>query len=236
MAKSRFNGPVIFRSIESQVQGLIAEPIPATANESLAHTQALILYQIIRLFDGDILARASAERHIANLETSALNLLAHVRFDSDEDAARVAACPEEVLSLLPVSQTKAFWVDWIFQESMRRTLLFSFFLIQAYRALMGHRGMVCDGRLGLVHSWTLSRTLWGACTAVEFAEAWRAGRHFVVTNGRFYWVLKEAMADDVDDFGRIWISSAMGIEETEGWFASRGGSLRASSRTIPQAR
>lgn len=216
MAKNRVNAPIIFRSIEAKVQDLLASPLPLTARACLAHTQALILYQIIRLFDGDITARACAERSISDLETSAMALLAHVNFDIENPAA---------LPLFPLAPTKMFWHDWIFQESSRRTLLLTFYFLQAYRILSGQKGLHCDGRLGLCHSWTFSAHLWGARSAVEFAEAWGGKRHFVVNSGRFEEVLDKVGADDVDVFGKIFLSSFLGIDETEGWFASKGGML-----------
>lgn len=188
--------------------------------ESLAHTQALILYQIIRLFDGDIGARASAERTIPSLETSALCLLTHIQFHTDAAAE---------LPLYPLATTKSFWKDWIFQETARRTILLTFYFLQAYRLLRGDVGLACDGKLGLVHSWTVSGHLWHAGTPVEFAEVWRKRKHYVVTNSMFMQVLDEAQADDIDWFGKMMISSLLGIDEAEGWFCSRGGSLYKDS-------
>ncbi|CAM1501812.1 Fc.00g037960.m01.CDS01 [Cosmosporella sp. VM-42] len=218
LAKNRVNAPVIFRSIESRVQDLLAAPDPVAPRDCLAHTQALLLYSIIRLFDGDIAARASAERTIPALESSALSLLTHVTFDIEGTGAKE-------LPLFPLAPTKAFWSEWIFQESTRRTLLITFFFAQAYRILSGVRGLQCDGRLGLCHAWTLSSYLWHARTSVAFAEAWKMKKHFVITNADFEEVLDKAMAEDIDSFGRIFISSYMGIEEAEGWFLSRGGKL-----------
>ncbi|EFY89130.1 hypothetical protein J3458_019710 [Metarhizium acridum] len=173
-------------------------------HRNLAHTHSLVLYQAIRLFDGDIQARASAERIIPEVEESAMRLLAHVRFDLEFPAGE--------LPLYPLAPTKNFWADWILQESARRTVLFCFFFLQAYRLVAGQKGLECDGRLGLCLSWTLSAHLWNAGTPVQFARAWRDKRHFVVTDAQFGEVLSEAEAGDVDRFGRMWISSLLGTE------------------------
>ncbi|PTD03687.1 hypothetical protein HYE67_000623 [Fusarium culmorum] len=217
IAKNRVNSPIIFRSIESRVNDLLAAPAPITPLECLAHTHALILYQIIRLYDGDIGARASAERIIPAIEASAVSLFSYAQFDIDATAI--------ALPTYPIAPTKSFWQDWILQESLRRTLLFSFFFVQAYRIMSGCKIMQCDGRLGLCHAWTLSAHLWNATTPLSFAEAWRDKNHYVVTNAIFSEVLAEAQADDIDVFGKIMISSLMGRDEAEGWFASRGGKL-----------
>ncbi|KAG8420661.1 hypothetical protein J3459_010877 [Metarhizium acridum] len=204
LAKTRANAAVIFRAIGLRVRDLICSPAPTTVIEILAHTQSLVLYQAIRLFDGDIQARASAERINPDVEESAMRLLAHVRFDLESPAGE--------LPLYPLAPTKNFWADWILQESARRTVLLCFFFLQAYRLVAGQKGLECDGRLGLCLSWTLSAHLWNAGTPVQFARAWRDKRHFVVTDAQFGEVLSEAEAGDVDRFGRMWISSLLGTE------------------------
>ncbi|RSL75429.1 hypothetical protein CEP51_010870 [Fusarium floridanum] len=218
LAKNRVNSPFIFRSIETRVNDLLSSPPPITPLECLAHTQALILYQIIRLFDGDIGARASAERMIPAIESSAMSLFSHVQYDLDGTSTRS-------LPLFPIAPAKTFWMDWILQESLRRTLLFTFYFMQIYRIMAGYRGLQCDGRMGLCHSWTLSAHLWNARSPLAFAEAWTNKKHLVVTDALFGKVLQEAMAHDVDVLGRIFISSLLGVDEAEGWFASRGGKL-----------
>lgn len=218
LAKNRVNSPFIFRSIETRVNDLLSSPPPITPLDCLAHTQALILYQIIRLFDGDIGARASAERMIPAIESSAMSLFSHVQYDID----RTPTCS---LPLFPIASTKTFWMDWILQESLRRTLLFTFYFMQIYRIMAGYRGLQCDGRMGLCHSWTLSAHLWNARSPLAFAEAWTNKNHLIVTDALFGKVLQEAMAHDVDVLGRIFISSLLGVDEAEGWFASRGGKL-----------
>ncbi|TWU75132.1 hypothetical protein ED733_002773 [Metarhizium rileyi] len=221
LAKTPLNASIIFRAIDIRVNDLLSSPPPTTLLEILAHAQSLILYQAIRLFDGDIHARAAAERIMPEVEDSAMCLLAHVRFDLGSPAGE--------LPLYPVAPTRDFWNDWILQESARRTVLFCFFFLQAYRLVAGQKGLECDGRLGLCRSWTMSAHLWNAGTPVQFARAWRDKKHFVVTDAHFEEVLRDARADDVDRFGRMWISSLLGMEEAEGWFASKGGVLSSSS-------
>ncbi|KAJ4254292.1 hypothetical protein NW762_009883 [Fusarium torreyae] len=217
LAKNRVNSTIILRNIESRVNDLLSTPPPITPIDCLAHTQALLLYQIIRLYDGDISARASAERIIPAIEASAISLFSYAKFDLNGASTS--------LSLYPIAPTKIFWQEWILEESLRRTLLFSFYFIQTYRIMSGCKILQCDGRLGLCHSWTMSAHLWNATTPLSFAEAWRDKKHFVVTNAIFSDVLAEAKADDIDVFGKIMISSLLGREEAEGWFASKGGKL-----------
>lgn len=221
MAKTNINGPIIMRSVETYAQSLLAAPSPSTPPERLAHTHALLLYQIIRLLDGDILSRTSAERDIPALEASAYALLAHVNFETP-----LLPPPALDLPIHPLPPTTRFWERWAFEESTRRTLLFSSFFLQTYRAVSGRQLLPCDGKLFIEHTLTMSAHLWEARTAAEFAASWRDREHFVVANAQFDSFIRDAKADDVDQFGRILISALMGIEEADAWLSVRGGSLR----------
>ncbi len=218
LAKNAVNAPVVFSLIDAHVGTLLAAPPPTTLRLALAHAHALILYQVMGLFDGDIAARGRGERLIPALEAATMQLLAHVRFDSE--LLRVTD-----LAAYPVQPARDLWHDWRLHESARRTVLITFYMLQAYRAMASpaQAGARCSA---LRHSWTLSRGLWQADSPAEFARVWREGRWFVITNGRFEEALRAARADDVDAFGRMWFTALMGIEEAEGWFAAKGGSLR----------
>lgn len=226
MAKNRTNSQVILRSIEARVNDLLQSPNPTEPFQILARTHALLLYHIIRIFDGDIGARAAAERTQSALEDSAMDLLLHVDFNCPSPQKGAAS----QLSLSPFGPTRQFWRDWIVQESGRRTLLFTFFFLQAYRVISGQPVGGCDGRLGMCHAFTLSASLWHAESPLAFARAWHQGRHLVVENTDFSIVLGQAKAEDVDAYGRIILTSLIGKDEAEVWFAAKGGSLWPEER------
>ncbi|CAK96813.1 hypothetical protein CBS115989_6722 [Aspergillus niger] len=216
MARNEINAPVILSSFKTRIDDLLASPPPKTPLEALAHTQSLILYQIMRLFDGDIHARLSAEPLIPMLETSAFSLLNYVYFPAAE--------PDTALTA-PMDAVMQSWTEWVYQESARRTALFTFYLVQIYRLVTGENNLSCDGRLGLIHSWYLSAYLWSAQTAFDFAVAWNENQHFVVCNADFGHVLERARPSDVDVFGRMLLSTLLGIDQVKAWFYSRGAIL-----------
>ncbi|GKZ24251.1 hypothetical protein AbraIFM66951_002290 [Aspergillus brasiliensis] len=216
MARNEINAPVILSSFRTRIDDLLASPPPSTALEALAHTQSLILYQIMRLFDGDIHARLSAEPLIPLLETSAFNLLNYIYFPTAELDTTITT---------PIDVIMPSWSEWVYQESARRTALFTFYLVQIYRLVTGENNLSCDGRLGLIHSWYLSAPLWNAQTAFDFAVAWNEHQHFVVCNGDFGHVLENARPSDVDVFGRMLLSTVFGIDQAKAWFYSRGAIL-----------
>lgn len=70
--RTQANTAMVMRALHSSVRELVdaeAGRVGATPVEMLARTQALFLYQIIRLLDGDIFLRAQGERDIPLLQT-----------------------------------------------------------------------------------------------------------------------------------------------------------------------
>ncbi|KAE8138385.1 hypothetical protein BDV38DRAFT_270579 [Aspergillus pseudotamarii] len=208
------NRPLITSLIRTNIQTLLTSPVPTTPLETLSHTHALLLYQIMLFFSPDPNSNISL---IPDLESSALTLLSCIYFPD----------PSNTASILPSNPEakQDFWTSWIFQESARRTVLFTFYLIQLSRLVQGEKNLVCDGKLGLVHSWYLSAHLWGAQDAGEFGVAWMEKDHFIVGELNFGRVLTEARAADVDVFGRMLLVSYLGIEEARAWFLARGALL-----------
>ncbi|KAJ1561123.1 hypothetical protein HK405_004859 [Cladochytrium tenue] len=200
---------------------------PLSMQEALAHLHSLLLYEIICLLDGDLAARAAAERAIPAVETAATGLLVHVKWhgtDANENDYSLDGTTSELVSP-SIAYLTDFWSSWIFQESARRTILLTFYFLHAYRIITGMQRLECDVRLALCQSWTLSARLWNAESVHEFGEAWKTAPRFVVRDSDFSIPLREAGPEDFDAFGRMMISSWMGIAEAEAWFASRGGSL-----------
>lgn len=212
LAKNSVNTAVVLRTIDSRLHALLAAPEPTTPLECVAKTQALLLYNIIGIFDTDINARATVENTQALLQRSARRLLSFITFDSLQDA------PEE--NALALS-ARAFWDSWVLMESARRTFLISLYFMHLYCIIVGSPSRTCDERRYLNRYWTISASLWHATTPVDFARTWRANRFFLARVGNFHQLLAEARADDIDDFSRIFLSSLMGIEEFRVWMASR---------------
>ncbi|KAL2258112.1 hypothetical protein VTK26DRAFT_8702 [Humicola hyalothermophila] len=303
MAKNAVNAEVVLRAIENRAQELAASPMPLDPLEIIARAQAMLLYQIIRIFDGDMQSMSS-ERGGADqaLEDACFALMNHITVDtavvtgspnqSDDPSTfypspscsdvsnpsspatkrttdlnanpnphtnltqshrasfpphstqspgganhnpsvdihlqAPATAPEPDLPLYPLDATRSFWQTWVFQESARRTVLTAGYFLTLRRMLRGEMPPVCGGRLVTAaarHSFTISTHLWGARDPLSFAIAWRTGRRWVVRNNNYAEVLSNARADDVDTFGKMMLTSEMGINETRGWLITAGGDL-----------
>ncbi|KKK16903.1 hypothetical protein ARAM_002674 [Aspergillus rambellii] len=229
ITKNPINGPLITTHIQSRHQELILSSLPTSPPEVLAHTQALLLYQIMYLFDPTLNSNTAIETlSLSALESAAFFLFSSTHFPpAPQETAPGMAPSTSLTSLLPntLQSTIQFWKLWVFGESARRTILFTFYFIQIFRLLHGDRDLKCDGKLGILHSWYSSAHLWNAPNALEFAVAWAEREHFIVQNVNFSKVLNEAQPSDVDLFGRMLLVTLLGIDQVQAWFCRRGAIL-----------
>ncbi|KAH6887066.1 hypothetical protein B0T10DRAFT_575566 [Thelonectria olida] len=230
-AKNPRNSSAVLRTIDARANELISTELPpsASALEVLARSQALLLYQIMRLFDNDVSTRAAAEQAMPRLEAATLELLQHMvprgSIENGQPRAEEAFEPAD-LPLYPLSATQEFWSSWTLHESIRRTAVIAIFVTQLYARLHPlPQLVVCDRRMCSAYAWTGSAHLWRAEDAVDFAEAWRQRKHYVVTVSNLAGLLDEAEEDDIDVYGRMLLTALVGVKEMKGWFASKGGML-----------
>ncbi|KAI1341093.1 hypothetical protein F5Y15DRAFT_376903 [Xylariaceae sp. FL0016] len=271
-AKNHLNTPIIERTVESKYHSLLSSPMPTCPRELLARTQSLLLYQIMFFFDSSHVGRTVAEETAYTLTEAALKLSEHLKSDfhtPSEIPGQSSLSSRKEIPIYPLAAARAAFEAWTFQESVRRTLLMSFYFLQAARlvraspvelsavkrciaadqmtptaddlrvALASASASIpppsqessskasdyCDERLALCECFMLSSHLWHAKGPVEFAMAWRTKPHLLVTAQNFIEIFRSMAADDVEDLGKMLMTSALGVEEAKGWLASIGGSL-----------
>ncbi|KAJ5105268.1 hypothetical protein NUU61_002615 [Penicillium alfredii] len=126
--KNEANEAWVFRCINSKTASLLDRlaQSPQLVLEQLAAVQALILYQIIRLFDGDIRQRAEAERADRTMSSWIKQLQLYMNpADSDLQAED---CPA-------VEKNNDRWQNWLLDESVRRTVITCYTLQGMYSYL-----------------------------------------------------------------------------------------------------
>ena len=132
--------------------------------------------------------------------------------------------PSGPLPLFPSSSTRSAWKSFIFRESIRRTLLILIHLIAVCNLFRGWLGS-CSRVAVVGNKVTFSAQLWNASNAFDFGVAWNEKRHHVVQEMDFTDLLDKAQPEDIDVFGRIIMTSVLGIDDVKGWFHTKGGSL-----------
>ncbi|KAF2738354.1 hypothetical protein EJ04DRAFT_549863 [Polyplosphaeria fusca] len=122
LVRTANNAAILRSSIDTKISKLIESSKTWTLANHLAAVQALIVYQIMRLFDPDLGMQDVAERQNRLLEIWTAHLWK--RYFNDP-------------------QTFASSHDsWIFEESLRRTVLLSVFLRGAWSSIT--QGGLCD--------------------------------------------------------------------------------------------
>ncbi|EPE02649.1 zinc c6 finger domain protein [Ophiostoma piceae UAMH 11346] len=241
LAKNSTNAQVIVQCINARLDELVlAWPLVAATAldiDLVAYIQALLLYNIIAIFDVDMDARRVIEKTRDILYTSAQQL-APSAFTLGTTGPGSTA----------LSDNSSAWDDWVLAETARRTALIAHYFIHMYHhIILGTPTSACHERArgeaiesaesaGLPDTqekyWTVSSWLWKAGSTAEFAAAWRGGLFRVA---RIYDMDELLMAGDTraaaaevarDDFSRILLSSLMGIEMFDGWIAGGKASIR----------
>lgn len=122
MQRTPQNLPMVFRMMDAKLKKLgTSSKSVVQLGQWLLHVQTLIMYQIIRLFDGDMQQRGNAERDMKVL---------------DAWTERLQSEFSEV-DLSPVEPSR----NWIMLESIRRTLMVSWLLRGFYKSITEG---VCD--------------------------------------------------------------------------------------------
>ncbi|KAK4233517.1 hypothetical protein C8A03DRAFT_19425 [Achaetomium macrosporum] len=214
-----------------ELDGITSSILLTTATH-LARTQALYVYQLIRLFDGDIRARAQAERHMATLLTWAKQMVESARLD----CASAELLPGPTLSssdtnsnsnpfTLPANPRStpipSLWRAWITAESVRRIYTAAVFLLNVYDTL--RRGWsVCPGMI----AFTAQSGLWDAGSGYAWVETLRAraglrgrGRSTLTGSER---ILQNAAPEEIDEFAVAVLEITFGTGSVEKWVFEKG--------------
>lgn len=214
-AKNKVNADFVNRHIMNRVEELLVTPIPSAAAEVAAHAHALMLYQIMFVFGGDICLHSHIEALLPHLEEVGSTLL---------DLCRQEVDPTGTLPLYPSTIAQNAWRFYILRETLRRIVLSLYQFLAICHLLLGRRD-TCAPDLARGHTVTLSAHLWRAGSAFDFAVAWNTKKHFVVRDLDFTEVLRDAQPDDVDEFGKTMLVGLQGVDDVKGWFYTRGGTF-----------
>jgi hypothetical protein len=106
------NRSMFFRAVDAEVSILLAPTSKSTLLEDLARLQAAVLYQIMRIFYGNLEQRIKAERQEYLIRAFALMVLRRVDPQTED--------------------TEMEWNKWILAESIRRTAVIAFKLYTMY--------------------------------------------------------------------------------------------------------
>ncbi|ETS01117.1 hypothetical protein M419DRAFT_81339 [Trichoderma reesei RUT C-30] len=182
----------------------------------LARTQALLIYKIIRLFDGDIRARAQAEKNIDTLALWARQLwqsagLALSSSSHKEPVDRVSSGPVDT-QLRTDGTLTSTWQAWIFSESIRRTYMAAT-LTEAVYLTLKQGWAPCPG--GIVFSGGAG--LWDATSPVAWMKHYQENAVNGIRCIEGDQLFSSARVADVDEFCQATMIVSYGLERFERW-------------------
>ena len=179
---------MVLRILENKAANLVSQDHKSISlEELLASVQALLLFHIIQLFDGDIRQRSLAEQNMDTLRSWTAQLQARV---SDLDSTPT-------------------WQEWIFTESIRRTIILSVFIDGLYSALKtGH----CSNIRALsVLPFTSGATLWDLTTSASWLAESHGLRSHTVLYGDFSRAFENGrVPGKLDGFQKLLLAPCMG--------------------------
>jgi Fungal Zn(2)-Cys(6) binuclear cluster domain len=203
--KNKDNEYLIFRSLAQRVMSLVQlfDPQRLSVLDQLASVQALIFYQIIRVFDGDIRQRADAERTDGVLWEWTQRLKVYLPQEGISPATNDA------------DPRNYAWRTWILAESIRRTILVSL-LLQGLYSYLKHGWNKVHFEIKDV-SFYGQRALWDA----RSAHSWKTtlGEYSPLLLHLSTWDadMQNAKPSDMDDLGVLMMTVTKGVDDTCDW-------------------
>uniref|UniRef100_A0A8H7KCU6 Zn(2)-C6 fungal-type domain-containing protein n=1 Tax=Bionectria ochroleuca TaxID=29856 RepID=A0A8H7KCU6_BIOOC len=183
----------------------------------LSRTQALLIFQLIRLFDGDIRSRAEAESTTATLMQWVNSLMEKTKADLEAGTRRRMdqLHPFSTTSELHCDGTPAsLWRAWIFSESIRRTWIIAGLMEAAFSILKeGHSP--CPGSI----CFTGTKGLWEAASPKTWTARMQDAKQmrFRLSCADIVNMLDEGKPSDFDEFTRLLLVYGQGLEKCPEW-------------------
>ncbi|KAK7403412.1 hypothetical protein QQX98_010825 [Neonectria punicea] len=206
----------VFRIIEDRVNQIIQEhaaqpPSDMTVlslADHAARVQALLIFQVIRLFDGDIRMRARAEMHIPTLNSWNEQMWQRM-------TAEMRTADANSVATVGIGPFWGSWKTWIFVESVRRTWLTTSFF-QAVYATIKEGFSSCPGGVYC----TFGKELWDAPSGHEWEKRVAREKNMLFMQSiNIGALLVNVKPSHVDEFGHAIMLISVGLDGTQRWIS-----------------
>lgn len=211
--KGQTNQPLVFGVITAAADRLINDYqlVGITATAQLAAVQALILYQIIRLFDGDIRQRADAERANPTLKDWTRQLQDRMQRTEDPSPSVDSTSRKPPVT----SVATGSWHNWVFAESLRRTVIVSHMLQALFSFLKN--GWQTESREFHKLSFFAQKALWAAPSEYYWQSALKEYPALPIQFHSWDLDVANAKALDMDDLGMLMMVLMKGVDYASHW-------------------
>jgi hypothetical protein len=182
----------------------------------LARLHALMVYQVICLFDGEIRSRHVAESRLFVLSSWATQLVELASHVFAELFANPDPLEEVLLKLsgVPVAASclEKRWQAWILAESVRRTWLVAMAIYSVY-FMMHQDWVLCPGGV----MFTNGQGIWDAKSASGWEKLWSKGNANFIQRFEAERLFIETRPADIDEFGKFMLEITFGSDKMKQW-------------------
>ncbi|KAM0249347.1 hypothetical protein ACHAQJ_009108 [Trichoderma viride] len=190
-------------------------------SQHLARVQALLIYQILRLFDNGVWQQVHAEEAMPILlswcqqmwDSAILDSIAY----SQSVTSHLSRDTNQQSDLANSDPAPRLWRLWILSESIRRTWIVVMITISAYRT-MKDGWCECAGAV----MFTAHRALWLASSPSQWETLCRTEDPLFLPCMGDRSVLESCKPTDVDEFGLSCFTLIWGSEWVESWRGEHG--------------
>lgn len=220
--------PTILQIADERATSLVLQDIPKKDGyegllDHLARTQALFVYEFIRLFDGSSRYRASAEKQIPTLRhwvTRTCEMAKTYQHEGYPDAKVFDSVTNHFDKEYEIS-TK-LWRLWMLTESIRRTQVVVDTVLNIYQLIV-QGWSDCTGAVML----TARRGLWEAESASKWLELSRDKTPLLVPSMQPGEYLSEYNASEFDGIIHMLWKFIVGPDKIHYWIGKSGSAVEA---------
>lgn len=181
------------------------------AFEQLARVQALLVYQLIGLYDGDIRLRYLSERRIPILNQWMKQMISTA--SQTPCLGKQLVGPEVISSPGLTHSRNLLWYSWILAESMRRTFIIASGIQGIYLIMQQGRSSSCSG--GMMFTTRLGA--WEAQSALAWEKICSEKNVGLMKTADLHRLFTEAGPGDVNDFTKMILRTTLGAERVNLW-------------------
>ncbi len=201
-------------SAHSEAENMDSSSITLDSLEHVARVQALLVYQVLCLFDGDIRLRHIAESHLPVLNGWMEQMIEHASHAVCLGGSVISSAHEQTAADFSLSDCEnLLWYSWILAESIRRTWLVASGIQGTYLVIQQSQAITCLGGMMI----TTRRGVWEAQSArvwEKLCSAVNVGLMQVAEMGKLY---TEVASEDIYDFTMFLLPPTSGEEQMERW-------------------
>ena len=233
LQRTESNEQIVFHIIQDRAKQLVNEygissegsslenigysPVTLDALEHTARVQALLVYQILGLFDGDIRMRHLAESHIPVLNSWMIEMVEHASQAASLGSSVVWSTDEQKGAGYSLSDIAHYgnlaWYSWILAESIRRTWLVASGIQAIYMIIQQGRAVSCQGGM----TFTTRQGVWEAQTALAWKKLCSEVDVGLIQIAEADKLFTRIAPEDVNEFTTVILQGAFGAEWMERW-------------------